>query len=472
MKIKHNFYLLILFSFLMTMLSCKKWIEVTPKTQIESSQFFKDRMGYVEALNGVYIKMVSPQLYGREMTFGSVDILGRIYPMATGLVGDVNVNDLYNAKYLNPAPYNTITSMWTNSYNAIANLNNLLENIDKSDKSIFQTNEYEKIKGEALGLRAFLHFDMLRLFTRSYRDAAGNSTGIPYVTSYSPTITPKGTVKEVMEKIITDLKAAEILLKADEASSDILSRQERFNIYAVKATLARVYLWKMDETNALSKADELIAIRASRFPFVTLASASAADGSRNRVYTTEQLFALTSVRLRDNYAGLLDTARNSATWKMTASFVNEIYENVNTDYRRQFLIRDLTGDPLIPDAVEGIWYGKLYQPSSSNRMPLIKIPEIYYIAAECTATSDPLRATGYLNAVRTARGLSALGSGLNTTRILDEIRKEYRKEMPLEGQLFYFYKRLNYTTVPGFAGNYPKENYVLPLPQQEIDFGS
>lgn len=472
MRIKHNFFLFAYLSLVLLGLSCKKWIEVTPKTQIESSQFFKDRMGYVEALNGAYIKMVSPQLYGREMTFGSVDILGRIYPIAAGTVGDVNVNDMYNGKYLNAAPYSTITSIWNNSFNIIANLNNLLANIDQSDRSIFQPNEYEKIKGEALGLRAYLHFDLLRLFTKSYRDGAGNSAGIPYVINYAPTITPKGTVKDVIEKIINDLKAAESLLKIDESESDIQPRQERFNYYAVKGTLARVYLWKLDEINALAKADELIAIRATRFPFVSLPAVSAADPARNRVFTTEHLFGLTSTRLKDNYAGLLDTARNNGTWKMTAPFVNEVYENINTDYRRQFLIRDLVADPQIPDAIKGIWYGKLYQPSISNRMPLIKIPEMYYIAAECTATNDPQRATGYLNLVRAARGLSPLGSGLSTIRVLDEIRKEYRKEMPLEGQMFYFYKRLNYTTVPGFSGAYPKENYVLPLPQQEIDFGS
>lgn len=442
--------------------SCKKWISVTPKTQIEESVFFKDRQGFIEALNGVYIKMVKTPLYGRTMTFGMVDQLGRIYVYPEVEAG----KEFYDGKYLNATAYATITTTWNELYNTIANVNNIISHLETADKAMFRAGEQDTWKGEALGLRAFLHFDLVRLFTLSYRGGGGATTGIPYVTKYSANITPKLTTKDAIAKVIEDLKAAEQLLVNDTLLADFASRKERFNYYAVKATLARAYLWSLDEPRAMAEAEKVIAARGTKFPFVTPAAASATNEARDRVFSTEHLFGLTTIQLQTNYAGILDTTRTNGSSKLSDVYRAEIYENSNLDIRNQFLI-NVNLDP----ALGGIWYSKLYQPAFSNRMPLIKIPEMYYIVAECLASSDPARAVGFINTIRNARGLGNLNTGLSTSAVQNEIYKEYRKEMPLEGQLFYFYKRLDASNVGGFAGNYPKERYVLPLPQQEIDFG-
>ena len=65
-------------------------------------------------------------------------------------------------------------------YNKIANCNVILDNIDV-DKTIFTGNNYNRIKAEALALRAFMHFDLLRMFAPAYNETNKNSTGIPYV---------------------------------------------------------------------------------------------------------------------------------------------------------------------------------------------------------------------------------------------------------------------------------------------------
>jgi hypothetical protein len=98
---------------------------------------------------------------------------------------------------------------------------------------------------------------------------------------------------------------------------------------------------------------------------------------------------------------------------------------------------------------------------------------MYYIAAEAAKDTDPVLAIGYLNKVRQNRGLTNLPTTLNATAIQDEIRKEYWKEFPLEGQMFYYYKRMGSTVVPGSspANNYPQARYILPLPANEIEFG-
>lgn len=97
---------------------------------------------------------------------------------------------------------------------------------------------------------------------------------------------------------------------------------------------------------------------------------------------------------------------------------------------------------------------------------------MYYIAAECLKATDPAKATSYLTAVRASRGVTApLPASLTADQIQEEIRKEYWKEFPSEGQLFFYFKRMNGTAVPGVNGTYPSARYVLPLPPAELEFG-
>ena len=111
--------------------------------------------------------------------------------------------------------------------------------------------------------------------------------------------------------------------------------------------------------------------------------------------------------------------------------------------------------------------------SNNNRVPLLRMTEPFYIAAECLKDSDPERAIELLNEVRANRNLSTnpLPETLTAEQINEEIYKEYRKEFLGEGQLFFYYKRLNAAnirraTVPG-----SKAVYVLPIPSNDAEFG-
>lgn len=73
-------------------------------------------------------------------------------------------NEVAQWKYLTSTTVRAqIDAMWSKMYNMLANVNNLLDNIDKR-QSVFTGDNYNIIKGEALGLRAYIHFDLLRLF--------------------------------------------------------------------------------------------------------------------------------------------------------------------------------------------------------------------------------------------------------------------------------------------------------------------
>lgn len=478
MKLRYAFYTLILG---MTALlgACKKWIDVQPKTQIDQNVFFASAQGFKDALNGVYLKMGTTPLYGKELTFGLVDVIAGNYNISVSN-GSVAYQQAFAANYTNTNVQPVIDGIWSNQYNAIANINNLLQHIDEADPLMFAGKDHDVIKGEALGLRAFLHFDLLRLFTTAPANGGVNTYGVPYVTTYAPVITPRLNVKAVLINIMNDLKAAENLLKADSLytkNTAVPARDLRFNYYAVKAVEARVYLWQNDQANALAAAQEVIAVAPVKFPFILQSIiAASAEANKDRVFTTEHIFGLNVTNLANNYAGILDSSRFTNTLVINAARQTQQFETATiglTDYRNVYLIRNYT----TPTAK--IFFGKLYQPAGivaayANRMPLIKIPEMYYIAAECLATTNPTQAIAYLNTVRTARGITTpLASNLTASTIQTEIMKEYWKETPLEGQMFFYYKRTNAATVPGIGavGGYLSANYVLPLPVLENQFG-
>ena len=80
--------------------------------------------------------------------------------------------------------------------------------------------------------------------------------------------------------------------------------------------------------------------------------------------------------------------------------------------------------------------------------------------------------SGYLNTVRNARNLGEdlnLNPNLTKEQIQEEIFKEYAKEFVMEGQLFYYYKRINSFTIRFYTEGVSADTYVLPLPDDEVE---
>ncbi|WP_315815445.1 RagB/SusD family nutrient uptake outer membrane protein [Paraflavitalea speifideaquila] len=103
-------------------------------------------------------------------------------------------------------------------------------------------------------------------------------------------------------------------------------------------------------------------------------------------------------------------------------------------------------------------------------MPMVRLSEMYYIMAECEP--DATKAREYFNTVRKNRGLVDIAPSANLNT---ELQKEYQKEFWGEGQLFYYYKRRNITSIPNGAaasGNITMNaaKYVFPLPLSETQY--
>lgn len=59
--------------------SCSDWLNVNPSDEIKEDYLFETGDGYQTALNGIYRKMATFDLYGSNLTWGIVDAWGRVF---------------------------------------------------------------------------------------------------------------------------------------------------------------------------------------------------------------------------------------------------------------------------------------------------------------------------------------------------------------------------------------------------------
>lgn len=453
--------------------SCEKWFDVQPKSQIKSDILFETEAGFKEALAGVYTILTDQALYGKELTYGMMGVLSHEW-------------DSYSSQYADDASYNyTATqfrnrteAVWSNMYKAISNTNMILENIDKNN--VFTGDNKSIIKGEALALRAFIHFDLLRCFGLSYAVNA-NQAAIPYVTLYTSKQTKQYTVDEVVKLIIEDLIAAQALLKVDplytgktvaeyDDNGYLINRQLHLNYFAVEALLARVYLFKGDYVNARIYAQNVV--NANKFTFTTQQEFI---DETNLSGVTEHIFALQINKLHQYAIDYLSQEGEGPIYSLTDAMRKSYYESNSVDYRYLYLFKaGLNADAnkqyiLKFSEPETSTTSKVDPQYYKDKMPLIKISEMYFILAECD-NHDGLTPLNNLNAVVRARGVESINSFSDFRTLMTS---EFRKEFLAEGQLFYYYKRTNQQNIQNSETNLvATKSYTFPIPDAEYEAGT
>ena len=448
--------------------SCSDWLDVKPKTTVEEEEVFSRELGFKEALTGIYIKMASTSLYAKNLSYGFLDVLGQRYQPR-----DVEAyqNELWYT-FPSTKTESYMNTIWGSMYNVIANVNNLLFYCDRNKTVFITPGYYEIIKGEALGLRAFLHFDLLRMYGPIYKDHP-ETKRIAYRTAFNRTAKEMQSSKAVVDSIIADLKMAENLLSendplnfefpiTEDAENEMRGdrfltyRHKRMNLYAVKAMLARVYLYAGNKTEAENYAREVVDCKI--FDFVV----NPADVLRSR----EIIFSI----YVDDFDKQVQTefTTGGSYYISDRTFLDELFD-VADDGTNDFRVREGVS---FTYETSGVTTRKYKQDdkwaSTEGTIVLIRLAEMYYILAECAA--DAGQTSYYLNKVREARGVDPVAC--TDDNRLDEIEEEYRKEFYGEGQLFFFYKRRAYPTFLHCpVKEMTEKNYMFSWPDNEILFG-
>lgn len=470
---------------------CSDFLDVQPKDKQSEKQLFSTRGGFYMAVNGIYNKVASTALYGKNLSYELVDVISKRY---SPLQANTYLTALSTFDYADNSVQTGLSNTWTAAYNTILNCNVVLDNLEKSE-GILLPPEYRMLKGEMLALRAFLHFDMLRLFGPVYKNHP-EAEAIPYNESARVSALPLLAADSVMhEKIQRDLDEAESLLADSdpvieggpmaslENDQDVYLRyrQLRMNYYAVLALKARVYLYAGEQAQALAAARKLLtdAKVDEHFPAVDPNKLLANQDNPDRVFSTEVLAGIYLKDRADIHSNYFSSEQAGNNYlHPRKNFVNtNLFAEETQDYRFQAWWRTASNES--EGGYDFIKYEEIARPAGKGDaeyfyavfMSLIRLSEVYYIAAEC----EPVLADkyGWLNKIRERRGLGAL-TVISEEDFMKRLRTEYLREFMGEGQIFFMYKRL-YAAIPSDengndmnAYEAREEYYVLPLPSGEI----
>ena len=483
--------------------SSSEWRDVTPEDNVMENTLFGTNEGFQVALNGIYISLVD--LYTNNLTTGVIDVMAQYYNVTAG--NDHSYKTYVTYDFKDQAFVDFAESVWTKSYQLIANTNTLLEHCYDPEAAVKPALK-PVITGEALALRAMLHFDLLRLFGPVYSDQTANLKSIPYQKSSAKEIQPLLPASEVLANVIADLEEAARLLKdADPIVTDGIRNEEendnglgndflnyrnlRLNYYAVQALLARAYAWQGNATKAYEICkndiiDKITTEEMAVFPWVTEGQVHA-EGKPDFLFSSEVMFALYNSKRTSVYSSLFSPALNSKSSRLTFVGANYsdskfafFYDDVNDWRREMWQIAEVKATEEGGEDESSLYMNKFADfeqgttASSTDlyryMMPLVRLSEVYLMAAEGAPTRE--EAFSYINTVRLHRSCRDIAD--ENQELIEAVLPEFAREVIGEGQLFYFYKRHALTSIPSGTVangtfNMVLSNYVLPLPPSEVD---
>lgn len=482
--------------------SCNNWLNVDMEDGIMENTLYETNDGYLASLNGIYTKM--NEVYSSTLSMGVIDAMAQYYSIAQNSQHDYYKYATYD--YSQSGFESTSGTVWTTLYNLIANINTLLDHCDENGAAI-KKSYYPIVKGEALALRAMFHLDLLRLYGPIYSEATASTQAIPYSDSSSKEIRPILSAKSVIDKVILDLNSASELLKDDSIrtkgvmdsnptnpneSINLRYRQYRMNYFAVRGLLARAYLWMGDKQKAYDVAKDMITENVKNNVFAWTSKAAVQNATTpDRLFSTEVMFGLYNLKRVNMYDAIFkETAAVSQCLVFPGKELDSDDSKLLTFYSDKDDLRrgtnmwsaaelqETNSNTGVVTTQKALCFNK-YADISTNihyryMIPLLRMSEIYLIAAECT--SDKKEAIDYINSIRKARNcvdITLKDTDTDAT-ILGYITAEFAREVIGEGQLFYYYKRHAMQQIASGTSAIDKYNmtlskYVWPLPKVEID---
>ena len=454
------FYKLVIFLSATVLLleSCsKEFITKNPNDTVASNLAITDASSMQNAINGVYAKLRSASLFGRD------------FPITGDLMADntfIEINNsgryIYQFNYAITNSDGVFGEIWNDAYAAIL-YSNLIIDADVSGSGI------DQLKSQAYALRALMYFKLINIYARPYTDNP-DGLGVPLILHYEPSLLPtRDPIRAVYAQIISDLKIAFQTAPAYENSV-------RLSKYAIEGLLARAYFYTGDFTNA--KAAALDVINNGGFTLVNTAADYKAFWNNAGIQSnhSEVMFEIDVDAVNNNGSDDLGAIVNGGYTDIYASqqLVN-LYSA--TDIRRSVLIPGLTKSGAAATLIGK--FPNANNASDKDNLKVIRLSEMYLIAAESSLPSNETDAKKYLNQFMAYRDPAFAGYSSTGAQLLQDIVTERRKELAFEGDRFYDLNRLKWEisrgtqnpgSIPQELQNIPYSDHrrIAPIPQGEI----
>lgn len=476
---KYLLYLLLL----TTCCACDDFLDQKPKTQVDAVYMFKTEQGFKDALMECYVKMANNQLYGRQLMMTSVELMAQHWDLDnSNYSSELGLKEL---DFTTTYSRNLFSGIYGALYNVVVHANDVLKNLTQTGSVISSEQTRLVIEAEARAVRAFIHMDVLRLFgqmpqkaQKQVRLAYAETVGKEEIEFYD--------FDRYVEKLFVDLDRAEEILSeydplvtntlqamdgSDSAEDSFLTyRRYRFNLYAVKAMKARLYLYLGKVAKACEYANSVIAATTKKGePMIAL---SGDEDLTNGYYAmpTESILLLSK-------SDLTNDLFTTMSYRISKINYDALFGDNQSEDCRALLIWDRTaqdaGGKIIP------LLRKYKQPTAESGVkedtkmlkyrvvPLFRLAEMYLIAMETTTSTTEANVL-YKKYMKSRR--IVVDKDLTKDELEEVIEQEYRRELFGEGQMFYFYKRHATPRLLWQVGsaNLTETNYIVPLPETEL----
>lgn len=453
----------------------KKFTDLSPMSDIATSNFYKTADDFKNAVNGAYGSLQFNGVFGQIYVIGDITT-DDTYPVVSGSVTDQDQFDKFYLITTNPY----ITNAWNDSYKGISRCNAILGRIDAVD---FNADLKKQYVAEAKFIRALIYFNLVRIFG-----------DVPLVLTeitnpdqgYDFGRNPKAEVYAQIEKDLGEAVDG-LKTKAQYAAADM----GRATIGANQALLGKVLLTEHKYADAAiqlkkvidSKIYELLPVYADVFKAnnknhkesvldVQYKSGSVGEGnSLPNAFAPENSGNAViqfggggnnrpSADLEQAYES--GDARKAAS--MATFYINSAGNRVDYYYCKKY------------------WDTPTVANDNNNNFPVIRYSDVVLMYAEClneagyAANGDAFK---YLNDVRKRSGLAEKSSATVADQAAFRlaIEQERRVEFAFEGQRWFDLVRtgraisiLNAkSTAIGIKKVLTADNLVFPIPQSQID---
>jgi hypothetical protein len=453
-KLLNKISILFIFSSLILASCSKSFIERDPFGSVPIGEAITDEASMQTALNGAYAALRNLGVYGRDWP-----VVGDLQADNTFL--EVNNSGRYIAqyKYIFTRTDEVYGEMWNAGYTVILRANKIID-ADITGDNI------NALKAQAYAIRALMYFKLVNTYARPYTDDPGKP-GVPLVLHYDPYVQPpRNTVAEVYAQIISDYKIA-------FENADGYTNSVTLSKYAIEGLLAKAYLYMGDNTNAKKAAADVI----NHSEFSLVDAGNYYDFWKDPDIHTDAVEVMFEVDV--------DIIDNLGTDDLGAFYLGgytDLYASndlVNlyspTDVRTSVLIPYYTkaGAPAVLVAK----YQNSDNTKDRDNIKVLRLSEVYLIAAEASLPNNEEDARGYLNAVAETRDPDFSGYTSSGTELLNDIVTERRKELAFEGDRYYDLNRLkreinrgdNEGSISGpLTIPYNDYHRIAPIPETEL----
>lgn len=449
--------------------SCSDFLEREPVEQISIRDQFSTKEGALKALNGVYYSTRSTYFGLANFTYGDL-LSGNISfsPRPSGVSAGIeivpsSVELLYN--FSDDPNISQLKLTYSDNYQIINNLNLILENIDSTPDVDESLNK--QIKAEALAMRAFIHYQLLKFYAQNYSFTSNAShPGIVYNTRtlvVGVDYPTRNTVSECYSLMENDLTTA-ISLFQDSPAISVGTSKNFMNINAAKTLAATIALDRQDYAKAISISTDVIENSG-----IQLAETSSYIQSFS---SNESIFEIANTNEDDSYVRNIYNPKTGYSNYVISKDAIDLY---TTNDQRLKLITKQSINTIENGATikKDYYFSKKYVAPVSGL--IYRLSELYFIRAEAALKSgNTALASQDINTIRNRAGLSDINS-----ITIDELLMEKRKEFVFENRYFFDLMRNHKNIVrnDGCISNncnmtYPNDKFVAPIPLESIHVNS